>query len=213
MSVVVALEARDASTADAYAQDLVTNLGFEVRLRRVYLSTTTVEIFACAPVTSWWRVPWIRSASAHSQGSPTLLGISAVNSLLDEPPARLFLGKLSPPPASYCRVQRTIAPADADALSLPTDVEMLGKSIYAEGDYAQADMPFQPFVFSSNGSFTVEMSFDTTALTPDGQAQMTLLLGTADTHWFDSIDFKGPEQAKGRQLLSNVGKSLRARVE
>ena len=213
VSVVVVLETGASSEPKRDLRRFVTNLGFEVELNHAYLSTAAVEIFACAPLGAWWNQPWIRSAHAHSRGSPTLLGTPAVASWLGSR-ERFVLGELTPPPATYCRAQQTIAAADADAVGLPADVDMVGKSLFVDGTYARPGDAPQAFVFSSTETLTAQLGFDAIELTPRDKTRVTLLLGTSREHWCDDIDFAAPaETAKVRTLLDNMREALRARAE
>ncbi len=191
-----------------------TDRGFRVTLTRGFLSTGSVEIFTCPTAGRLrWLDGWrLREAQAHVVGSPTLLGVPAVESLLSQG-ERTVVGQLHPPPATYCRVKQTILAADADASGLPLDGSMIGRSLLVEGTYAFGGGPPETFRFSSTASFDAEIHVDDTTLSTDGRRVATLLLVKKSDRWFDGVDFRGDEQDAVTRVLQNLQASLGARVE
>jgi hypothetical protein len=96
-----------------------------IRLDHAYVTVSEVELLPCAEGAA---------APVHTNiGSRTILGVPAVEGLLGDtsPPQRL--GTLAPPPGRYCHLRIVSAPADSDALGLPADPDMRGKSASVHG--------------------------------------------------------------------------------
>lgn len=216
ITIAVAIEAPTAPPLEGMTRTFDTDRGVHVTLMRGYLNTGSLELFACTNATSSFR--WLdifreRTAHAHVVGSPTLLGTPAVASLLAEEGTRASVGLLHPPPGSYCRAKQTILAADADALGLPTDGSMLGKSLLVEGTFADGDGEARAFSLSSTASFDVESTIPETALSVDGRRTATIVLATTSDRWFDGVDLAGDEHEATTRILENLRGSLGARVE
>lgn len=214
--MVVEIEAPRAPVLSGGSRTFDTDRGIRVTLTRGFLNLGSVEIFGCATGdgASHWLAPVrLREAHAHVEGSPTLLGSPAVESLLAEDGSRMKVGDLHPPPGSYCRVKQTILAADADAPGLPSDGSMLGRSLLVEGSYALAGRALKEFRFTSTASFDVETAIDPTTLTVDGRRVVDLVLVKTSDRWFDGVDLDADELAATTRILQNLRLSLGARVE
>jgi hypothetical protein len=216
VAIAVAIEAPRSPAVAAGTRTFNTDRGVGVTLMRGFLSTGSVEIVGCTTARSSWR--WLepfrlREARAHVVGSPTVLGIPAVESLLADAGTQMKLGELHPPPGSYCKVKQTILAADDDALGLPSDGSMVGMSLLVEGTYVVASGSPQGFRFTSTASFDVETTIDETSLAVDGKHRATLALVKASDRWFDGVDFGGDEHDATTRILENLRASISARVE
>lgn len=215
ITVSVVTEAPRSPAFDASTRTFVTDSGVRVTLTRGFVSTGSVQILACA--SAWgarsWRRTWMREAHAHTEGSPTLLGIPAVESLLADPGSRMTLGQLQPPAGTYCRVKHLVQAADPDALGLPSDGSMLGKSLLVEGTYVVAGTDARPFRFASSASFDVTSDVDPVSLSVDDRRLVTMILTKTGDRWFDRIDWTGDPQEGARRLLENMRASFGARFE
>lgn len=191
---------------------VVTDVGYRVVLTRGFLSTGTVEVFACARLS--WRDLFIRDAHAHTTGSPTLLGVPAVESLLAGSDSQLVVGAMHPPAGSYCRVRQTIHPADDDAVGLSAGVPMVGKSLLVEGTYARAGEDPTSFAISSALSVEVESTVPATSVSVDGARVVQLVLSKSGDRWFDAIDFASASETDiEARLLQNIRRSFGARIQ
>ena len=206
----VSVVAAAAPSRGPYTSDL----GYQVMLEHAWLSTATVEIFPCAEAGAWRFPTLIGVAHAHTVGSPTLLGIPTVESLVADPAARTPLGELKPPPDAYCRVKHTVKAADADAKQLPAEVDMIGKSFYASGTYARNGGAAASFTLSSTAAFEVDTTVSAVTLALSGRQSATIVLLKDNAHWFDGVDFEtGTADAESRQILDNLRTSFGARIE
>lgn len=216
ITVAVVLEAPSSPPRDGSTRSFDTDRGVHVTLERGYLNVGSVEIVACSTATAsfrWLEIFGERTAHAHVVGSPTLLGTPAVASLLAEEGARTSVGVLHPPPGSYCRAKQTILAADVDALGLPADGSMLGKSLLVEGTFSTENGIARRFSLASTASFDVESTISEMALSVDGRRAATIVLTTTSDRWFDGVDFAGDEQDATTRILENLRASLGARVE
>jgi hypothetical protein len=188
------------------------DLGYEVRLVRAYLVSSTVEIFSCrapaASARSWARFI-IGRAEAHALATPTRLGTAFVEPLTTDLERR-SLGAIRPPPDRYCRVSYTASPADHDAEGMPSDQVVMGRTVYLEGTYRFGDTAvWRPFVVSSAATFSVEREIPVTELfsaTPSA----TLAIRKQVDHWFDGVylDSRSAESIAGN-VVENIRRSIR----
>lgn len=213
VAISVVIEAPSTALPAGDDRVIVTDLGYRVTLTRAYLSTGSVEILACGVRTSW-RDIFIRDAHAHTTGSPTTLGIPAVESLLAPSGHLLAVGALRPPSGSYCRIRQTITAADEDAVGLSADVPMVGKSLLVEGMYERGGEASTFFIVSSAISVDVETSVARTELSARGVRVAQLVLTKTGDRWFDGIDFAlSTETDLEPRLLQNIRRSLGARFQ
>ncbi len=136
-----------------------------VSLDYAFVALASVELIACstsasasreAPIWTWLAAnltPFPR-AHAHGAGSPTEIAIPVVLGADDEDP--LELSVFLPPAGRYCALGVTLGPADADAVNLPTRVDMRGRSFDARGEDELG-----AFSFGSTDEIYVELSFAT----------------------------------------------------
>jgi hypothetical protein len=188
---------------------VVTDLGYTVRLERAYLVSSSVEIFACPTLgrrLSRWAVG---SAEAHAPGSPTRLGTALVEPLTGGAPAAIPLGAIRPPPDRYCRVVYTASAADPDAVGLPADLEVAGKTVYLAGTFQRGPADPRPFTVSSSAPFTVEATLGDADLFA-ARPQATLAVRKQADHWFDGVDFEThPPRVMAIEVLENIRRSIR----
>jgi hypothetical protein len=191
LSVDVAVDPPTSPAKENGTRVLTNDRGYRVVLTKGYLAVSSVEIEACASqgVAGFLReLRLIRPAYAHSEGSPTRLGTPFVIPLLGD--ARGAIGSLSPPPRSYCVTHIGGAPADDDALFLPADAPMVGKSLYVEGTF-QPPSSAEASAFTATGAlaFDAEVTHAPLVLGAGGRTKATLVIGEVIDHWFDGIDF------------------------
>ncbi len=214
IQVAVVLDAPSSPRVTDVSRVIQTNRGFSVALTRGYLSTATIELIACSTTATFWNPFAIHAAYAHTTGSPTRLGVPIVESLIAAAPGRVPVGDLRPPAGAYCRARLTLAPADGDALGLPSDTDMVGKTFLAVGTYARAGQEERPFSMSSAASLDVETAFPSTTLSSDERRTSSLRVTKVADHWFDNIDCEqGDENENVQTVLDNVRRSLAAHLE
>ncbi|MBC7792327.1 MAG: hypothetical protein H7Z43_01355 [Clostridia bacterium] len=170
--------------------------GGSVTLHDSYVVAKSVELLACTSFTRTLlkALNPLPSATAHSESSPTLLGVPAVFSIAGQQ-AQLKVGTLLPPPGSYCGAAVHIGPADDDAVGLPS-YELVGKSIMVHGTEVQGTA----FTYSSSEERTVTIQFPLLKL---DSATKTSTVGIQAIPNFDSVVVKS--DTAGADTIRNFG--------
>lgn len=199
--------------AEGAPRAFTTDNGFEVTLARGYLSLGAVKLERCAQTARrnvWEVLLPIGAAHAHSQSGPTRLGAPVILSVTREDGAAKTLGTLEPPLASYCTVELTFAPADADARDLPTEIDMAGKMFWLEGTYRSAGSTTDvPFRIASALSTILPLTLPSPLTLAQADARETWTFGYAYDRWLDGVDLSSAdEDAKARTVLENIKTSM-----
>jgi hypothetical protein len=219
--IVVTLRTDPAKVPPATTFD--TDLGYRVVVSKAYVNLSTVEIFGCdAPLASSFSeraerglrdvFTLERHAFAHTEGSPTKLGAPIVEAFTGSG-AGATVGELRPPAGRYCRVVQSLQAADGDARDLPTDVPMVGKSMYVAGTYAKGGQAPVPFEAESTASFDAskDLAFE---LSTTGTKSVTVVLTRDTTHWFDGIDFATlGKRDVAKRIVDAMAESYGARLD
>lgn len=135
----------------------------------------------------------VARAHAHAPGSPAKLGIPVVESLLASAGTRIDVGTMRPPPGHYCRIRYTAFAADADAVGLPADASMVGRTLRIEGSWSRNGSEETPFVVDSALSFKVDLDFPELSLDTEGTSFAALTIGKSLNRWFDGVDFESDD--------------------
>ncbi|MFL5343878.1 MAG: hypothetical protein ACJ8AT_03760 [Hyalangium sp.] len=182
--------------------------GERIVLNRAQVTLNSVEIFPC-PEGAAWR--WLRELSpigtayAHSASSPRQLGTPHVSSLERPDGEALELGTLRPPPSRYCRVHLVFGPADEDAVGLPADGAMDGRTILMEGEVLAANgEDSRPFRLESSGIANAELSLEGLTLSTE-KLEAEQVISLAYDHWLDGVSPLATDAAA--QVQSNVARS------
>lgn len=207
VTVTVAIEP---APGDA-GRTLVTAEGLEVTLLRAFVTVGSVEIFPCAGGDVAGSLLRLRVARAHVVGSPTLLGVPAVTSLLPGGGSRLQVGELRPPAGSYCGAKLRIFPADSDAVGLPADGSMVGSSLLVEGSVREPGGGARPLRLRSSLAEEVDVPRLRVSLSLEDKRRASLVITPASDRWLDGVDLFADDA--GDRVLRNVRASLGARFE
>lgn len=201
----LALKAASTAQADGSSRTFTNAQGDRITLTRVYVNVSSVEIAAC-PKGAMWR--WLQqlspigTAEAHTTSSPLKLGEPHVNGLGTVEGESRELGTLAPPPGSYCRANVVLEPADDDAEGLPSDVNMVGKTLLLEGQLVPAGGgAAQPFHVESSGTALVELTLEGLSLSEDAP-EASRLISLAYDRWLEGVDPSAAEA--GDRVLDNV---------
>jgi hypothetical protein len=163
----------------------------------------------------WWD--WlIGTAHAHSESTPLQIGSPMVIDLTAEDLQAVGLGELTPPPDSYCGTTTQLISADADARGLPDSVDMVGKSLYIDGEYSTDDgLSWSPFLISTGISLLPAKRIFPLPLTlsrdePNGSIDLSIAYQT----WFDGVDMDHVDDPNHfNQVLYNISASIRAATQ
>lgn len=219
--VVVTLRSEPAKIPVAATYD--TDLGYRVVVSKAYVNLSSVEIFGCdAPLASSFSERATRGlrevftlerrAYAHTEGSPTKLGTPLVEAFTGQGNGAP-VGELRPPAGRYCRVVQSLQAADGDARGLPTDLSMVGKSMYVAGTYAKGGQAPAPFEAESTASFDASKDL-TFELSTTGTRNVTVVLTRDTTHWFDGVDFATMgKRDVAKRIVDAMAESYGARTE
>lgn len=164
-------------------QELPTTLG-TVELAPSFVVIQATELIACETVAQriWRAVNPLPSAFAHGESSPVKLATPVVVPLTGTHTS-LVVGNIEPPPDSYCSVELELGVADDDAVGLPAETDMVGKSLYVAG--AVADTPFEAVLAAND-----HVQLTITELTLDSDHRSANLVVSIDTTGlFTGIDF------------------------
>lgn len=207
-----------ASTAPqgAGAKTVINTEGVTVTLNKAYVTLWSVEMQTDCSASSFAALGegllefLIPSASAHADDSPTLLGTPHVINLLTADSDVLALGNLSPAAGDYCGVEAALFPADEDAVGLPTDVNMDGKTLYIEGTYQVGSGDATSFTIDlSTRALEKGLSFPALLQLSSSHLTDSRTIKLSYERWFDGLDFAQIDTAGQQdQVLTNVRNSL-----
>jgi hypothetical protein len=188
-----------------------TREGIVVTLRHAYVVVWSVKLESdCNQVNfALLRLDWLLSpAIAHTNTTPTQLGVPNVINLLADDAEAINLGMIYPPPATYCGITVELLKADEDAVGLSDlPINMLNRVLYLEGEYiplgATAPVTFIIDVAKTPRpkSLRLKLPLTLSATTP----LATVELVTRYDRWFDAVDFTQLNQdAQIDWLLNNI---------
>lgn len=206
--VNLALQAASSVQADGSSRTFTNAQGDRIKLTRAYVTVSSVELAAC-PKGAMWR--WLQqlspigTAEAHSTSSPLKLGEPHVSGFGTTDSELQVLGTLAPPPGSYCRATVVLAPADDDAVGLPSGVNMVGKTLLLEGQRVPAGGgATQTFHVESAGTSVVELSLDGVSLS-ESAPEVSRVISLAYDRWLEGVDPSAA--AAGQSVLDNVSRT------
>ncbi|MCB0307906.1 MAG: hypothetical protein KDD48_00925 [Bdellovibrionales bacterium] len=198
-----------------------TDLDYQITLEKAYIALASAELSGCHESTRLMRpgMLWeafVGNAMAHSEGSSTRIGVPIIKNILGADMSLVEWGTFEPAPGNYCHLSLTLEPADSDAMFLPSDIDMVGKTIYLSGSYVPpGGGSGVPFVVTSSELRTQEIHFhddndqevEVTYTVADPMQQLTV--GMRYDYWFDQVDFQ-TMNASGieNQVLTNVALSI-----
>lgn len=208
LNLGLTLAANSATAGQGGSRTFTNAQGDRITLTRAHVTLESIEIFAC-PESSAWR--WLRALSpigtahAHTVTHPTRLGTPHVTGLALAEGETLSLGSLHPPPNRYCRILLSFGPADADAEGLPSDVDMVGRSLLLEGEIVPASGgEAQPFRLESTGRALAELSLDALSLSDDSP-EASRVITLAYDRWLDGV--APASTGASTQALENVAQT------
>lgn len=160
--------------------------GYLITLDRAFIVVTSVELVPCGNLDAEAIGP------VHVPSTPLKSGIPVVADVSEIIGEEYPVAELAPPVGEYCAIRIQIGPADDDAEGLPDDPDMVGLSIYLEGEYDDEE----PFLITSASSFTgtIELkdeSGNSSPLQLDEPGRTHVLAGAAYDTWLDGVDFDG----------------------
>lgn len=206
LDLVLVHEASEGQTPEdnPAGREFRTDTGVQVSLNYGYVTVSQVALVACevarqggvarpnrpSPFTlaqEWARVTGV--AYAHGTTTPTILASPFVNGLERPDAQAVSLGVMKPPPGTYCGLNVSFEPADADAAALPADPNMVGQTLRLDGYWQTPDQLSTEELHVSSaqmGSVTIPFPQGSLALL-DANAHHTLRLTLHYDQWLDSV--------------------------
>lgn len=191
-----------------------TDRGYRVRLKRAMITFGEVELVFCDGEGE--RAESLLGSSrarAHSETTPTQLGVPVIVDLMEGSGIPLFAGTLKPPPGRYCAVRVTCTPADEDALGTELQREsMLGATLFLEGLVESAEgEAIGPVAVRAREPLEQELPFARPLVLTGQEPNVALSVRLNTLEWFDGIEFSPePMAALEETILENIGASLEA---
>ncbi|MEM8607540.1 MAG: hypothetical protein AAGF92_10555 [Myxococcota bacterium] len=193
-------------------QALRTDMGYRVWLDRALIVLGPVELIRCDNFArALWRLFTVSRAKAHTPTTPTSLGIPLVLDLLESGGIGFVVGTIRPPPGRYCGLRVIGAPADADAVGIKNNDEMLDRSVLLTGDIEDGESLVRtPFEVSIQDSLPNELVF-TEPLVFDSPRLVNVSIQIDHMRWFDGIDFAqvAPGDAGSAAVQRRVAENIR----
>lgn len=202
---------------------VTTDLGYQVEVRGGYMVSYRASLTACeAPsgdstLARLWR--GLGVSVAHASDGEELDPSATTRPQVEwlAAPTSILLGTLAFTSTQYCGIHYLVARGDGSTFQLPSDVGMIGRSLYLEGSYLApgAHTPVEFVVDTSEGTgvlVPVDAAVDETLLTGGGAAQVTIdrrLDTLTDRIDFSSIDPEGI----AHEVLRNLARGTTVTVE
>jgi hypothetical protein len=195
-----------------------TREGIVVTLKQAYLVVWSVTLeTACngANFVDNMKFPTdllISPAVAHTDTTPTQLGVPNVINLLAADTVSVTLGTIYPAPTIYCGITVALMQADEDAQGLlDYPINMLNRVLYIEGEYTPLGTT-TPIAFTVDTAKTprpkqlrLAVPLTVSATTPGASVDVI----THYDRWFDAVDFTQlTETTQIDWILNNVTESL-----
>lgn len=191
-----------------------TREGVTVTLKQAYLVVWSVKLESeCNSANFALFNVLFPAAAAHTDTTPTQLGVPNVINLLADDAEVARLGEIYPPPGTYCGITVELLKADEDAVGLKDfSINMLNRVLYLEGEYTPLDstapIPFTIDVAKTPRPKSLRL---TTPLILSATAS-TAHIGfvTHYDRWFDAVDFTQLNQETQIDwVLNNVTDSFK----
>lgn len=191
-----------------------TREGVTVTLKQAYLVVWSVKLESeCNSANFALFNVLFPAAAAHTDTTPTQLGVPNVINLLADDAEVARLGEIYPPPGTYCGITVELLKADEDAVGLNDfPINMLNRVLYIEGEY-----------IPENSATPISFKIDVSKAPRPKSLRLTtplILSATAPTaqvgfvthydRWFDAVDFTQLNQdTQIDWVLNNVTNSFK----
>lgn len=196
----------------------------QVTIKKAYLviSSTTIETSCGVSFTATldgllnFIIP---QAHAHTTATPTSTGEPHVINLLAIDDLPVSIGSMSPAAADYCGVDVDIFAADDDTISLPADIDMVGRTVYIEADYILQDGVTTGSILLDTGATLInrKMLLSSLMMISSSSPTGTVNLGINYDTWFDAVDLEllksevlapTDPNSEGFKVLQNITNSI-----
>jgi len=202
-------------SAPAGQKTFKTREGIVVTLKQAYLVVWSVTLESdCNDVNfafPWFH--WLSPAVAHTDDTPTLLGVPHVINILADDAEVANLGSIYPPPAAYCGITVELLKADDDAVGLlDFPINMLNRVLYLEGEYTPLGST-DPVAFTLDVAKTPRpkrLRLTTPLILSESAPSATIRFATQYDRWFDAVNFFQLNQdSQIDWVLNNITESFK----
>ncbi|EDN70721.1 secreted protein [Beggiatoa sp. PS] len=155
-----------------------------------------------------WLVP---TATAHTETTPNQLGVPNVIDLLAADLTEIELGTIQPSPGDYCGLTVELLKADDDTQRLPTDINMVNRMLYLEGEYISfgSDQPIAFKVDIAKAPLPRHLALFNPLTLSSEHRTARLVVSIHYDRWFDGLDLSALEtETQQDLLLQNLVSSL-----
>lgn len=153
-------------------------------------------------------------AQAHTAASPTQTGEPIVLDLLAADLEPVDIGDLAPPAGDYCGVTANLSAADDDAVGLPTDTDMIGKTLHIEGQFLMIETTVPFTLETSVALLPASKSFDAPLMLDATHRSGDVTLEVNYQRWFDGVDMANLDDATQSDIvLGNIRDSIVAATD
>jgi len=212
------------TTQPAGEKTFLNSEGTSIRLTRAYVVFSSITLESSCDSTAFAQLDLtaipralvnllIPSAEAHTTATPTQTGEPHVLNLLAADMQSVDIGELAPPAGSYCGITANLSAADGDAAGLPTDFNMVGKTLHIEGQALVGDVAV-PFSLETSIAFLpASIPLDEQLVLDSSHRIAAISLSIHYQRWFDGINLTSLDQVQQEIVLGNVHDSLDVVVE
>lgn len=196
--------------ADNVPRVFKNNLDYYITLKAGYVTVSKISLNRCDSALTVGNAQTTQTPAGQQPSLPV------VESILRADFEPLAVANLQPSPGSYCNLFVSLEPATADAVRLPNDTDVVGKTLYLQGEYVSPGSgQAVPFEISSDRLATQAVPFHN-AKGEDIKLNFTgendpkeAIIGMAYDGWLDNVDFaKMNELVRAKTVMDNMLQSL-----
>ncbi|MGB7439699.1 MAG: hypothetical protein WA919_01410 [Coleofasciculaceae cyanobacterium] len=188
------------------------NLNYQITLNAAYVNLAEAELLSCHNSSRWQPGFTLVSAAfaqshEHQDGS-TQTSLPFVQNILGADFESVQVASLQTMPDDYCQLALTLAPATPESSNLPENMDMVGKTLYLEGEYIPPNGgEALPFTITSTEEESSELVFHSAdgknaPLKLSGQEMnKQILVGMAYDGWLDGVNFEQMNPSQQSQIV------------
>lgn len=192
--------------------------GVPITLTKAYLVIWSIELKSDCTTTLFtqlWQPIFNRfllpAAIAQTETTSTQLGVSNVIDLLAADLTEIELGTIHPPPGDYCGMTVELRKADDNTQRLPTDINMINRLLYLEGQYIPLgnDQPTTFKVDIAKAPLPRDLALASSLILSSDHRTARLVVSVHYDRWFDALDLSAlNDEVQQDWLLHNLLSSL-----
>lgn len=190
------------------------NLNYQITLNAAYVNLAEAELLSCHNASL--RQPKIALVSAafaeshEHQHNSNQVNLPFVENILRADFESVQVASLQTMVDDYCQLALTLAPATTESHNLPEDTDMVGKTLYLEGEYIPpTGGEAVPFTITSTEEASSELAFqaadgNNAPLKISGQEMnQHIQVGMAYDGWLDGVNFEQMNPSQQSKIVMN----------